>query len=90
MVADLVKVVDQSVKALEDDPDAGMALEALPKLIDQLEVKMKEVPGQLDFEDAPNMRNWVKPLRQKLDGSSKIFLKKLTCNSPSPPQPSNS
>ena len=68
--ADLVEVVGKAAKALEDDPDAGLALEALPELIDQLEAKMKEAAKKLDFEEAANLRDRVKQLRQKMAGSS--------------------
>jgi excinuclease ABC subunit B len=47
--ADLVKVAGKAVEALEDDAD-GMALDALPELIDQLELKMKDAAKKLDFE----------------------------------------
>ncbi len=50
----LVGVVGKAAKALENDPDAGLALEALPELIDQLEAKMKEAAKKLDFEEAAN------------------------------------
>ena len=63
--ADLVEVVDKAAKALEDDSDLGMALEALPELIDQLEVEMKEAAKRLDFEEAANMRDRIKSLRKK-------------------------
>ena len=66
---DLVKVAGQAVKALEDDAD-GMALDALPELIDQLEVKMKGAAKNLDFEEAANLRDRIKKLRQKLVGQS--------------------
>ena len=45
--ADLVEVVGNAAKALENAPDAGLALEALPELIDQLEAKMKEAAKKL-------------------------------------------
>ncbi len=64
---DLVKVAGQAVKALEDDAD-GMALDALPELIDQLEGKMKGAAKNLDFEEAANLRDRIKQLRQKLVG----------------------
>ena len=67
--ADLVEVVGKAAKALEEDPDAGLALEALPELIDQLETKMKEAAKKLDFEEAANLRDRVKQLRQKMAGS---------------------
>ena len=68
--ADLVEVVGKAAHALENDPDAGLALEALPELIDQLEVKMKEAAKKLDFEEAANLRDRVKQLRQKMAGTS--------------------
>jgi len=66
---DLVKVAGQAVKALDADVD-GMALDALPELIDQLEVKMKGAAKNLDFEEAANLRDRIKKLRQKLVGQS--------------------
>ena len=67
--ADLVKVAGKAVQALEDDAD-GLALDALPELIDQLEIKMKESAKKLDFEEAANLRDRIKKLRQKLVGSN--------------------
>ena len=66
--ADLVQVAGKAAQALEEDPDAGLALEALPELIDQLEGKMKEAAKKLDFEDAANLRDRIKQLRQKMAG----------------------
>jgi excinuclease ABC subunit B len=66
--ADLVQVAGKAVKALEDDTD-GMAFDALPELIEQLEAKMKEAAKKLDFEEAANLRDRIKQLRQKLVGS---------------------
>ena len=68
--ADLVKVAGKAVQALEEDID-GLALDALPELIDQLELKMKESAKKLDFEEAANLRDRIKKLRQKLVGSSR-------------------
>ena len=67
---DLVEVVGKAAKALEDNPDVGIALEALPELIDQLEAKMKEAAKMLDFEEAANMRDRVKQLRQRMSGAT--------------------
>ena len=64
--ADLVEVVGKAAQALENDPDAGLALEALPELIDQLEAKMKDAAKKLDFEEAANLRDRVRQLRQKM------------------------
>ena len=68
--ADLVKVAGKAVQALEED-SAGLALDALPELIDQLELRMKESAKKLDFEEAANLRDRIKKLRQKLVGSSR-------------------
>ena len=68
--ADLLEVVGKAAKALENDPDSGLALEALPELIDQLEFKMKEAAKRLDFEEAANLRDRVKQLREKLLGKN--------------------
>ena len=67
--ADLVKVASKAVEALEDDAD-GMTLDALPELIDQLELKMKDAAKKLDFEEAANLRDRIKRLRQKLVGQN--------------------
>ena len=65
---DLVKVVGKAANALEDGSDAGLALEALPELIDQLEARMKVAAKKLDFEEAANLRDRIKQLRQKMTG----------------------
>ena len=64
-----MQVASKAVQALEDDTD-GMALDALPELIDQMEVKMKDAAKKLDFEEAANLRDRIKKLRQKLVGQS--------------------
>ena len=68
--AELVDVVGQAVRALEDEPDAGLAFEALPELIDQLEHKMKDAAKRLDFEEAAKLRDRVKQIRQKMSGDN--------------------
>ena len=67
--ADLVQVAGKAAKALEEDPDAGMALEALPELIDQLESKMKDAAKKLDFEKAADLRDRIKILRYRMSGT---------------------
>ena len=42
----------------------------LPELIDQLEAKMKDAAKKLDFEEAANLRDRIKKLRQKLVGNA--------------------
>ena len=67
---DLVQIAGRAVDALYSDCDAGLALEALPELIDQLEMKMKAAAKQLDFEEAANLRDRIKQLRKKLVGKA--------------------
>ncbi|HGY5536940.1 MAG TPA: excinuclease ABC subunit UvrB, partial [Prochlorococcus sp.] len=67
---DLVQIAGRAVDALDSDFDAGLALEALPELIDQLEMKMKAAAKQLDFEEAANLRDRIKQLRKKLVGKA--------------------
>jgi len=43
-------------------------LDALPELIQQLEEKMKAAAKNLEFEEAANLRDRIKGLRQKLVG----------------------
>ena len=57
------------MQALDNHSD-GLALDALPELIEQLEAKMKEAAKNLDFEEAANLRDQIKQLRQKLVGNS--------------------
>ena len=38
----------------------------MPDLIDKLEHKMKEAAKELNFEEAANLRDRIKKLRQKL------------------------
>ena len=64
--AELVEVADKAVLAMENDTDAGIALDTLPELITELEDKMKQAALKLDFEQAANLRDRVKKLRQKL------------------------
>ena len=61
--SDLVKVAGMAVQPLEEESD-GLALDALPELINQLELKMTESAKKLDFEEAANLRDRIKKLRQ--------------------------
>ena len=67
---DLVQIAGRAVDSFDSDFDAGLALEALPELIDQLEMKMKAAAKQLDFEEAANLRDRIKQLRKKLVGKA--------------------
>ncbi|QNI46791.1 excinuclease UvrABC complex/ helicase subunit [Synechococcus sp. A15-60] len=67
--ADLVELVGKEAQALENDQNACLALEAWPDLIDQLEGKMKEAAKNLDSEEAANLRDRMKLLRQQMAGT---------------------
>ena len=47
---------------------AMVPLDALPELILELEDKMKAAAKNLEFEEAANLRDRIKKLRQKLVG----------------------
>jgi excinuclease ABC subunit B len=55
------------VTALAEHND--VPLDALPELIQQLEEKMKGAAKNLEFEEAANLRDTIKKLRQKLVGN---------------------
>ena len=71
--AELVEVAGKAADLLENDPDAGLALEALPDLIDKLEIKMKKYAKDLDFENAASLRDRIKKLRHKLMNTKSNF-----------------
>ena len=64
--ADLMAVVSKTASALEEDPDAGLALEVLPEIVDNHEGKMNDPAKMLDFEEAANLRDRVSQLRKKM------------------------
>ena len=69
--SNLVEIVGKAAKALESNQeDLNLAFEALPDLIDQLEVKMKDAAKKLDFEEAANLRDRIKNMRNKMTGRS--------------------
>ncbi|MCP9885406.1 excinuclease ABC subunit UvrB [Synechococcus sp. ATX 2A4] len=59
---------DQLEQAVELAVHNEAPLDALPELITQLEEKMKMAAKNLDFEEAANLRDRIKQLRQKLVG----------------------
>ncbi|WP_320675920.1 excinuclease ABC subunit UvrB [Prochlorococcus sp. MIT 1300] len=67
---ELINIAGECVQSLKDDNDNGLALEALPELIDQLESKMKLAAKQLDFEEAATLRDRIKQLRKRLIGKT--------------------
>ncbi|MFN7899706.1 MAG: excinuclease ABC subunit UvrB [Synechococcaceae cyanobacterium] len=61
---------DQLDQAAEQAEHNEVPLDSLPELIQQLEDKMKVAAKNLQFEDAANLRDRIKGLRQKLVGKA--------------------
>jgi excinuclease ABC subunit B len=61
---------DQLEQAAEQAEHNEVPLDSLPELIQQLEDKMKNAAKNLDFEEAANLRDRIKGLRQKLVGKA--------------------
>jgi len=59
---------DQLEQATAQAEHNEVPLDSLPELIQQLEDKMKAAAKTLDFEEAANLRDKIKTLRQKLVG----------------------
>ncbi len=59
---------DQLEEAADQAEHNEVSLDALPELIRQLEEKMKVAAKGLEFEEAANLRDRIKHLRQKLVG----------------------
>ena len=55
-----------SKQAIDESGDYQVPLDSLPELITQLEDKMKVAAKNLEFEEAANLRDRIKKLRQKL------------------------
>ena len=61
---------DQLEQASEQAVHNEVPLDSLPELIQQLEEKMKAAAKNLEFEEAANLRDRIKTLRQKLVGKA--------------------
>ena len=61
---------EQLEQATEQAEHNEVPLDALPELIQQLEDKMKAAAKNLEFEEAANLRDKIKTLRQKLVGKA--------------------
>ena len=61
---------EQLEQATEQAEHNEVPLDALPELIQQLEEKMKSAAKNLEFEEAANLRDRIKGLRQKLVGKA--------------------
>jgi len=63
---DLINIVNNKTEAILNSSDKQCLLEELPDLIEKLEIKMKDAAKELNFEEAANLRDRIKKLRQKL------------------------
>jgi len=63
---DLINIVNNKTDAILGSSDNQCLLEELPDLIEKLEIKMKDAAEELNFEEAANLRDRIKKLRQKL------------------------
>ena len=61
---------EQLEEAIDQAEHNAVPLDALPELIQQLEEKMKLAAKNLEFEEAANLRDRIKGLRQKLVGKA--------------------
>ncbi|MFM8260241.1 MAG: excinuclease ABC subunit UvrB [Vulcanococcus sp.] len=61
---------EQLEQASEQAVHNDVPLDSLPELIQQLEDKMKTAAKNLEFEEAANLRDRIKTLRQKLVGKA--------------------
>jgi len=63
---DLINIVNNKTDAILSSSDNQCLLEELPDLIEKLEIKMKDAAKELNFEEAANLSDRIKKLRQKL------------------------
>jgi len=63
---DLIDVVSNKTDEILKAKDQECLLDEMPGLIDKLENKMKDAAKELNFEEAANLRDRIKKLRQKL------------------------
>ena len=63
---DLINVVNNKTDEIISSNDNQCLFEEMPLLIEKLETKMKNAATDLNFEEAANLRDRIKKLRQKL------------------------
>ena len=63
---DLINIVSNKTDDILSSNDDICLLEEMPDLIEKLESKMKNAATDLNFEEAANLRDRIKKLRQKL------------------------
>ncbi len=67
---DLINIVNNKTDEILNSKDNQCLLQEMPDLIDKLENKMKDAAKELNFEEAANLRDRIKKLRQKLSRNS--------------------
>ncbi len=67
---DLINIVSTKTDDILNSKDNQCLLDEMPSLIDKLENKMKDAAKELNFEEAANLRDRIKKLRQKLSRNS--------------------
>ncbi len=67
---DIINVVNNKTDEILNSNGDNCLLEEMPDLIDKLESKMKHAASDLNFEEAANLRDRIKKLRQKLARNS--------------------
>ena len=70
---DLINIVSNKTDDILNAKDNQCLLDEMPSLIDKLENKMKDAAKELNFEEAANLRDRIKKLRQKLSRNTKII-----------------
>ena len=63
---DLIDIVNNKTDEIISSKESQYLLEEIPDLIEKLETKMKDAASELNFEEAANLRDRIKKLRQKL------------------------
>ncbi len=63
---DLIDIASKAAEAIDKETDLALAIEALPEVICKLEAKMNSAAKQLDFEQAAQLRDRIRKLRQKM------------------------
>ena len=63
---DLINIVNDKTDQILNSQQDQCLLEEMPDLIEKLESKMKSAASELNFEEAANLRDRIKKLRQKL------------------------
>ena len=63
---DIINLVNNKTDEILSSKDDICLLEEMPDLIEKLESKMKNAASDLNFEEAANLRDRIKKLRQKL------------------------